>query len=69
MYFQDIPDHPVIAAMERTGYPDGREPDEPRCSLCGSICESIYRRKSNGEVMGCDLCIEEIDPWEIHDEY
>ena len=60
-----IPDHPVIANMERTGQPDGREPAPFLCPVCGGECESIYRLKENNEVLGCDLCIESIDPWEI----
>lgn len=65
MSYRDIPDHPVIAAMERTGHPDGREPDEPICLLCGGVCETIYRRKADGEILGCDLCIEDVEPWEV----
>lgn len=52
-----IPDHPVIRMMETTGYPDGKEPPEPRCPRCKTtLCEYIYRRASDGRVMGCDIC-------------
>lgn len=61
----EIPDHPVIANLERTGYPDGKEPEPPLCPLCGGECEIIYRTKEDHEIVGCDLCIERIDPWEI----
>lgn len=61
----DIPDHPVVRNMEQTGHPDGKEPEYPRCPLCGGECEKIYKHRESREVMGCDLCIEEIDPWEI----
>ena len=61
----DIPDHPVIANLERTGYPDGREPDPLLCPLCGGECETLYRDKIFQVIVGCDLCIEIIDPWEI----
>lgn len=27
--YNDVPDHPVIRNMERTGYPDGKSPDTP----------------------------------------
>lgn len=57
-----IPDHPVIANMERTGHPDGREPEPVLCPLCGGECETIYRTKQDREIVGCDLCIERIDP-------
>ena len=61
----DIPDHPVIANMERTGYPDGKEPDPYLCPCCGGECETIFRTKEDREIVGCDLCIERIEPWEI----
>ena len=60
-----IPDHHVIANLERTGYPDGKESEPVLCPLCGGDCETIYRRKEDREVVGCDLCIEGIDPWRI----
>ena len=65
MYTRSIPDHPVIANMERTGYPDGKWPEPLLCPLCGGECETIYRNRESGEVVGCDLCIESIDPWDI----
>jgi len=61
----DIPDHPVIANMERTGYPDGKEPEAVLCPLCGGECETIFRTKKDHEIVGCDLCVESIDPWKI----
>lgn len=58
----DLPDHPVIQSMERTGYPDGKEPCFPRCPVCGNACETIY--KTNGyEIIGCDLCLRPVDAW------
>ena len=60
-----IGDHPVIANMEQTGHPDGREPDTYRCPFCGKECESIFKHKSTGEIVGCDNCIEGVDPWEV----
>lgn len=41
----DLPDHPVIQNMERTGYPNGKEPEYPRCPICGEECEDIYKDK------------------------
>lgn len=62
---RDIPDHPVIQNMERYGHPEGREPEPPLCLLCGGECEIMYRNRESGEIYGCDLCIEEIEPFEI----
>ena len=60
----NIPDHPIIQNMERTGYPDGEEPRYPRCPVCGAECERIYM---NSEILGCDECVTERDAWEIED--
>lgn len=59
----DIPDHPVIVNMERTGYPDGKEPPMPHCPVCGAECETIYRNRS-GECVGCDVCMNTLDAWD-----
>ncbi len=56
-------DHPVIRNMERTGFPDGVEPECPHCPICGETCETIYRNY-NGEYIGCDMCIVAKDAWE-----
>ena len=60
-----IGDHPVIVNMERTGHPDGKEPEAYRCPVCGKKCESIFRYKGTGEIVGCDRCIAVVDPWEV----
>lgn len=57
MALYDIPDHPVIRNMERTGYPDGKEPKYPICPQCGEECSIIYRDDGN-DIVGCDNCIE-----------
>ena len=59
----NIPDHPVIANMERTGYPDGREPQPPRCPVCDKECETIYKDRS-GDIFGCDRCVTAVDVWD-----
>ena len=50
-------DHPVIEAMERTGYPDD-DFQIPHCPVCGSECETVYL-DATGEVIGCDECLSE----------
>ena len=47
MSLYDIPDHPVIAACMRTGYPPGMEPREYCCPVCGAECETIYQDSIN----------------------
>lgn len=61
--YHDIPDHPVIRNMERTGYPDGKEPAYPICPICGEECETIYRNKYL-DVVGCEECVSTIDAWD-----
>ena len=56
-------EHPDIARTLLTGYP-GPDPEPPLCLLCGGPCEKMYRSKETREVLGCDLCIEEIEPLE-----
>ncbi len=57
------PDHPVIRNMERTGYPDGKEPRYP---VCGKERESIYRY-SNFDIVDCDVCMTFADAWDVEE--
>ena len=65
MPLHSIGDHPVIRNMEQTGYPDGKEPEAYRCPVCGEVCESIFKNKGYGHIVGCDNCIEGVDPCEV----
>lgn len=58
-----IPDHPVIRNMERTGYPDGKEPEYPICPVCDQETDTYYKDK-HGDIVGCDNCIKTCDAWE-----
>lgn len=60
--FADIPNHPVIQNMERTGYPDGKAPVYPHCPVCGKECGTIYHDRE-GDIFGCDECIQTTDAW------
>ena len=42
--------------------------DAPVCPVCGEECEWIY--KKDGEVLGCDNCVEQIssDTWQLDEE-
>lgn len=59
----DFPDHPVIANMEATGYPDGLDPDYPHCPACDRECSEVYL-DADGEIIGCDRCIRKESAWE-----
>ncbi len=57
-----VPDHPVIHAMETTGYPDGVEPEFPKCPICGEETDTVYVNKKL-EIVGCSECITSRDAW------
>lgn len=59
-----LPDDPIVRNMERTGFPDGKEPEEPRCPVCGALCETIYAFK-DFEVVGCDICLTVKDAYDV----
>lgn len=52
-------DHPVVQNLERTGTPDGRDPIEPICPVCGADAEKFF--KQDGEIIGCNECIDDVD--------
>lgn len=54
--YQDIPDHPVIQNMERTGYPDGGKHLEVICPSCGDPCHTFYSNRF-GNVFACENCV------------
>ena len=56
-------EHPIITNMERTGYPDGKEPIFPICPVCGEECEGIFRDRDLN-IVGCDICTKQSDAWE-----
>lgn len=59
----DAPENPVIERYLRTGYPDGKEQEYPRCPVCGEECETLYK-DINSDVVGCENCVKEVDAWE-----
>ena len=61
-----IPEHPVITHLERTGWPDGKEPDYPICPVCYEECQDVYVDKY-GDVFGCDQCVTVKDAWTLLD--
>ena len=65
MPLHNIGDHPAIANALATGYPDGKEPETYHCPVCNKECESIFRYKGTREIVGCDVCIKVVDPWEV----
>ena len=63
---QFFPDHPAIRNCEVTGWPDGKEPRQPVCPICGQECERVYENQFSMWV-GCDVCLTESDAWEEPD--
>ena len=63
---ENIPDHPVIRACERYGYPYGEEVEKPIiCPECGKEAEVFYIMNGNvcKDIVGCNNCIRVIDSW------
>lgn len=63
-----VPDNYIISNTERSGYADGRAPEErvPRCPVCKSKCETVYKG-DNLEIVGCDVCLKSVDADECAD--
>lgn len=61
-----IPDHPIIRNMERTGYPDGKEPKDVTCPICGEPCETAYL-DVNRFWLGCDHCVQVVPAADLED--
>ena len=57
-------DSPIIENCERTGYPDGKDPEFPICPICGKECDTVYRN-SDREIVGCSECVTTDDAWEV----
>ena len=56
---QQIPDHPDIRAIERTGYAQSRPPVFTTCDWCG---EDIHYGDDYFEIHGeilCDVCVSD----------
>lgn len=56
----DIPDHPEIRHIERTGYPSWHRNDVPVCPVCGAECRIVYKDYTN-DIVGCDECLTPTD--------
>lgn len=62
-----MPDHPVIRNLERTGYPDGIS-RVYICPCCGAYdIDNVFI--IDNEIVGCDQCVSEKEPWEADCEY
>lgn len=58
-------EHPVITYMERTGWPDGKDPAPYQCPHCDAdLCaEDLLLTDAAGNVLGClDGCVTIIEP-------
>jgi len=64
----DVPDHPVIRNLEQTGYPDGQEPDDIACPVCGSVRAEDFYVAAGNTVVGCDICLRRVPYYEYEME-
>lgn len=63
----DLPDHPDIERAQRTGYPDAREDRENVCPICGGGGGYLFYKNQDGEVVGCEVCLTTIEPYEYEE--
>lgn len=63
IHYGDLPEEPTVVNLQRTGWPDGREPPAPTCPVCGAECESVYKDASYN-IVGCDICLHPVDAWD-----
>lgn len=63
----DVPDHPVIRNLMETGYPDGKEPEEILCPVCGEDGEFFYQNR-DGRIVGCERCLTVRHYYEVNKE-
>ena len=64
----DLPDHPTVRDMERSGYPGGKAPRYPRCPVCGRECETVVV-DIYGTIFACDNCVREKEAWGLPECY
>ena len=62
-------EHPVITAMERTGYPDGKDHRQKvcLCPICGLPCHTVYSNLC-GETLACNRCLSSDDAADVLEE-
>ena len=58
----DLPDHPDIRNIERTGYPVYTKP-APVCPNCGEECDELYIDDLS-IIIGCECCVKKVDALE-----
>jgi hypothetical protein len=64
----ELPDHPVVRNMMQTGYPDGKEPEEFCCPVCGSSEGETFYTTRDRTIVGCDICLTPRPYWEFETE-
>lgn len=64
---RDIPDHPIVANLLRTGQPTTKQPVEPLCPVCNEDSEFFFVNK-NGDVVGCERCLKMKYYYEFEEE-
>lgn len=55
-------EHPDITRMNKYGTLSTEDEKPVFCPICGEECESFY--KLDGQIVGCDMCIEKVDAYE-----
>lgn len=62
------PDNPIIRNCERTGWPDGKEPEIVCCPICHEENPEYFYFDGCGmtwvDIIGCSFCIDKADALE-----
>lgn len=64
---ENIPDHPDIARCLCSGYAHPLK-RTPTCPVCGAEVDA-YLKNIDGDIVGCENCVTDVDAWEESDEY
>lgn len=59
--------HPDITKTEIWGSLNPTDDIEITCPICGYVCETFYKR--DGDILGCDICVDKVDAYEEMQEY
>ena len=62
---EHVPDAPYIRDAENNGVGDDQE---YKCPICYAVCEKLFTTGGKRDVVGCENCLTEIDPWEYYEE-
>ena len=61
MWYDDFPEGRLVP----TDYGEG---SWPRCPVCGTETDRLYRSEQ-GDIVGCEECVSHVDAWQWWEDY